>query len=331
MKYSLLSLAIVTIFLAPSVVAAEDVVVDATLNSESPISRTITQGASLVDLATLDITAVSGNIYLRGFVLGADTVDGLKNFVNIVIYDAATRYPVGEYPSRSSQVTRIEITPVTITAPRTKTYIIRGTPTSSAAGVVRVGFQSLILGNDGLVSQTHMPIYGNAMTLPGTVATPSVMPTPSSSPIQPPIFTGLAQWGLREGDIVGASDSSDPDIYIVNAWGYKRLFLNPVIFGFYGHLGGFGGIKRVMPSVQALLGVSGLFRNCETNDQKVYGLEVVGEDGGVLHWVNTTGAQAIQDDPHFFEKVFCINSREFQWYAQGAEYTSVTQIPSYSR
>ena len=34
--------------------------------------------------------------------------------------------------------------------------------------------------------------------------------------------------------------------YIPNAWGYKRLFLNPVIFNFYGHLGGFRSVKNVV-------------------------------------------------------------------------------------
>lgn len=76
---------------------------------------------------------------------------------------------------------------------------------------------------------------------------------------------------------------------------------------------------------------SGLFRNCETNDQKVYGVETTGEDTGMLHWVNTTGAQAVKDDPAFFKKVFCINTNEFNWYKKGADYTSVSQVPDYTR
>ena len=43
-----------------------------------------------------------------------------------------------------------------------------------------------------------------------------------------------SDYGLKEGDVVSAAGSDDPDVYIVNDWGYKRLFLNPVIFGFYG-------------------------------------------------------------------------------------------------
>lgn len=52
-----------------------------------------------------------------------------------------------------------------------------------------------------------------------------------------------ADYGLKEGNTISASGSSDPDIYIVNDWGYKRLFVNPAIFNLYGHLGGFAGVK----------------------------------------------------------------------------------------
>ena len=140
-----------------------------------------------------------------------------------------------------------------------------------------------------------------------------------------------SDYGLKEGDTISAAGSDDPDVYIVNEWGYKRLFLNPVIFGFYGHLGGFAKVKNVTPAVRDAFPTSGLFRNCETNDPKVYGVEVTGEDTGVLHWVNVSGAQAVADDPNFFKKVFCINNNEFNWYAKGSDYTSVSQVPSYAR
>jgi hypothetical protein len=51
----------------------------------------------------------------------------------------------------------------------------------------------------------------------------------------------------------------------------------------------------------------------------------------MLHWVNTTGSQAVADDPNFFSKVFCINNNEFNWYPKGSDYTSVNQVPNYSR
>ncbi len=140
-----------------------------------------------------------------------------------------------------------------------------------------------------------------------------------------------ADYGLKEGNTISAAGSDDPDVYIVNEMGYKRLFLNPVIFGFYGHLGGFAAVKSVSPSTRDAFMTSGLFRNCETGDEKVYGVQTTGEDVGSLRWVNTSGAQAVTDDPNFFKKVFCINSNEFNWYPKGAEFTSVNQVPVYTR
>ena len=140
-----------------------------------------------------------------------------------------------------------------------------------------------------------------------------------------------ADFGLMEGNVISAAGSSDPDVYIVNEMGYKRLFLNPVIFGFYGHLGGFSAVKTVSPATRDAFGTSGLFRNCETNDPKVYGVETTGEDVGMLHWVNTSGSQAVADDPNFFKKVFCINNNEINWYPKGSDFMSVNQVPNYSR
>ncbi|MDP3954298.1 MAG: hypothetical protein Q8Q06_02685, partial [bacterium] len=143
-------------------------------------------------------------------------------------------------------------------------------------------------------------------------------------------------FGLMEGDTVSATGSSDPDVYIVNEHGYKRLFLNPVIFGFYGHLGGFANVKSVSSATRDAFPTSGLFRNCEANTQAVYGVSVSGEDTGMLHHVNVTGDQAVAQDANFFKKVFCINNNEFNWYTNnganfGTPYTSVNQVPDYSR
>lgn len=176
---------------------------------------------------------------------------------------------------------------------------------------------------------------------PTPVSTSSPQATPTSSPA-PLIssgratpasrgFTNLNNVSLKDGDIISAAGSSDPDVYIVNPYGYKRLFLNPAIFGFYGHLGGFSKVKKTTSVTRDIFVTSGLFRNCEINDKKVYGIETTGEDIGILHWVNTTGDQAVKDDPDFFKKVFCINTKEFNWYKQGSAYISVNQIPDYSR
>ena len=145
-----------------------------------------------------------------------------------------------------------------------------------------------------------------------------------------------ADYGLTEGDVISAWDQAgDPDVYIVNDHGYKRLFLNPAIFGFYGHLG-FDKVVNVSPTARDAFGTSGLFRNCEADDEKVYGVETTGEDTGDLHWVNISGSAAVAEDADFFKKVFCINNNEFNWYTSsgtsfGSDYTSLSQVPDYER
>ncbi len=162
------------------------------------------------------------------------------------------------------------------------------------------------------MATTVLSLAGFAVLIPASAATPG-------------------DYGLHEGDTISAIGSADPDIYIVNQPGYKRLFLNPVIFNFYGHLGGFAKVKSVAPATRDAFPTSGLFTNCETNDGKVYGVEVTGEDTGMLHWVNVTGAAAVAADPNFFNKVFCINNNEFNWYPKGSDYTSASQVPNYTR
>ena len=141
-----------------------------------------------------------------------------------------------------------------------------------------------------------------------------------------------SDYGLTEGNTISASGTNDPDVYIVNALGYKRLFLNPVIFSFYGHLGGFANVKSVSAAARDAFPTSGLFRNCETNDQAVWAVEVNGEDTAVLHHVAISGDAAVAQDPNFFKKVFCINNNEAAWYTKSSvAYTSLSQVPVYSR
>lgn len=137
--------------------------------------------------------------------------------------------------------------------------------------------------------------------------------------------------GLKEGDLISAIFSDDPDVYIVNEHGYKRLFLNPEIFKFYGHLGGFAKVNLVTPEIRDAFPTSGYFRDCESNDRKVYGVEVKGEDTGELRWIDVSGNDAVKNDPNFFKKVFCINNKEFDWYPKGKPFTTVTEVPFYSR
>lgn len=141
-------------------------------------------------------------------------------------------------------------------------------------------------------------------------------------------FSAPDQFGLKEGDLIRSD--KDNDIYIINEHNYKRLFLNPVIFNFYGHLGGFEKVKVISQEARDSFKTSYLFRNCENNDKKVYALELTGEDEGILHWLNVTGSAAIAEDADFFKKVFCINFKEFSWYGIGSPYTSLSQVPDYS-
>ncbi|MBX4211470.1 MAG: hypothetical protein KW806_01590 [Candidatus Yanofskybacteria bacterium] len=187
----------------------------------------------------------------------------------------------------------------------------------------------------GTVTPTPTPTNTSSPT-PTPTGTFTPTPTPSGSPIpsnNPPPPT---QFGLKEGDMISAINTNDPDIYIVNVFGYKRLFLNPVIFNFYGHLGGYlggwGNVKTVTSTVRDVFPTSGIFRNCETNDPKVWAVEVIGEDIGLLHHVQMTGEEAVREDPNFFKKVFCINNNEYFWYPKSSvPYTSLSQIPIYRR
>lgn len=156
----------------------------------------------------------------------------------------------------------------------------------------------------------------------------------TQTPLGTPLPTGgvtPGQFGLHEGDLVSAANSNDPDIYIINQNGFKRLFLNPVIFGFYGHLGGFQNVKTISPSTRDAFRTSLYFKNCENNDPRVYAVQVTGEDTGVLHWLNITQEQALQQDPYFIQKIFCINNNEYAWYPKGIDYTSLSQVPPYQR
>lgn len=123
---------------------------------------------------------------------------------------------------------------------------------------------------------------------------------------------------------------------MVNNFCHKRLFINPMVFGFYGHLE-FMDVVPVTPIIRDTFYTSGIFANCETDDPKVYGLEVQAEAEGIPpHHIKMPGDQAIEEDPDFFLKTFCINNNEFGWYTKGGTifgvpYTSLDDLPDYSR
>jgi len=137
--------------------------------------------------------------------------------------------------------------------------------------------------------------------------------------------------GLKEGDLISSFVyDKDPDIFIINQDGFKRLFLNPVIFHFYGHLK-YIPLKVVKPEVKDQFITSSFYRNCEIEDPQVYAMEANGEDTGVLHHINVDGTTAASEDTNFFKEVFCINKNEFNWYQKKSDYSSLGEVHSYKR
>ena len=161
------------------------------------------------------------------------------------------------------------------------------------------------------------------------VPTPTPTPTPTRTPTATPTAsvgatptpTPTADPSLVEGDVITARN--DIDVFIINQYNQKRLFLNPIIFSFYGHLG-FAKVKSVSPATRDSYKTSGLFKNCETNDGKIWAVEVISEDRGILHHLDVSDI-----DP---KKVFCINTSEFNWYPKSiVSYTNLNQVPVYGR
>ena len=137
------------------------------------------------------------------------------------------------------------------------------------------------------------------------------------------LFAGMAfastpaQFGLKEGNLIRAT--GDNDVFIVNEYGYKRLFLNPAIFNMYGHLGGWSNVKTVSPATRDAFITSPYFR--ADGDTKVYKLEQTGDDTGMLRWVNTSQSEFLANAN--INQIFTINSSESNWYPKGADFTFV--------
>ncbi|GAG32053.1 unnamed protein product, partial [marine sediment metagenome] len=108
----------------------------------------------------------------------------------------------------------------------------------------------------------------------------SVATTVFEEPVNPPEPeepSGMAKpedYGLKEGDLIRAE--GDWDIFIINQYGYKRLFLNPVIFEMYGHLGSWDDVITVTPEVRDAFLTSSHYRYVGAD--KVYHMEVLGGD-----------------------------------------------------
>ena len=251
--------------------------------------------------------------------------------------------------SASALVAKVNFKPIANASPTSDNFTFQFTPNSVLeSNIILDNGQGtdIISGvNNGQYSATggiDVTSTPTPISTPFPTPTPSVSSTPTPSVTPPPNGWGPghrprpSQFSLKEGMTVSATGSNDPDVYIVNDAGFKRLFLNPIIFSFYGHLGGFKYVTKITSTTRNAFETSGIFRNCESNDPKVYAVEVTGEDTGTLHWINMTGDQANAEDSEFFKKVFCINNNEFNWYTSngsrfGTAYTSLSQIPVYNR
>ena len=132
------------------------------------------------------------------------------------------------------------------------------------------------------------------------------------------VFVKPEDFGLSEGDFIRAE--GDNDVFIVNQFGYKRLVLNPKICLQYGHLGKrgcFSAVKTVKIEVRDAFKTSWLVTNGETEDGKIYFLQTVGEDEGVLHHLELSASNFLTLGGNF-QSVFRINSLEQKNYLVGS-------------
>ncbi|MEK7583034.1 MAG: hypothetical protein AAB483_01355 [Patescibacteria group bacterium] len=148
-----------------------------------------------------------------------------------------------------------------------------------------------------------------------------------------------ADYSLKGGDRITAHAAvGDPDIYVVgeanHLQAFKRNFKSVTICNFYGQFGPGGcfapGLKQVPASTRDAFPTSCYYTNGDTDDKKVWYMESTGADTGTLHHVQVSGAEAVAGDPLFFMKLFRINNLEANYYAIGAPYTSMSQVPACS-
>jgi len=133
--------------------------------------------------------------------------------------------------------------------------------------------------------------------------------------------SGMAKpedYGLTEGDLVRAE--GDFDIFIISQYGYKRLFLNPVIFEMYGHLGSWDDVKTITIATRDAFITSTHYRY--VNEDKVYHLEVTGEDTGNLQWIDMTAEDFLAQGGESLA-IFTINKSELDWYPKAGDKTSL--------
>lgn len=116
----------------------------------------------------------------------------------------------------------------------------------------------------------------------------------------------LKDFGLTEGDFI--KSVGNPDIFIINEYGHKRLVLNPAICLMYGHLGArgcFSAVKDVASNINNAFKLSWYVTNGETRDNIVYQLIQIDDDHAYLKKATTSV------EP---KTIFKINTKEFKSY-----------------
>lgn len=208
---------------------------------------------------------------------------------------------------------------------RSKPIIIGFLPLSGQKGVLKIpDFKTDVNSVTIIVSdQFKESGFGNnepsvpfVLSVATTIFQEPVPPPPSQP--QPGQLPKPEDYGLKEGDLIRAE--GDFDIFIINQYGYKRLFLNPTIFNMYDHLGTWKDVKTVAPTTRDVFVTSDFYRY--VNEDKVYYLEVTGEDTGTLSWINMTAENFLSQGGKS-EAIFTINKSEFDWYTKGEDKTSL--------
>jgi len=198
-------------------------------------------------------------------------------------------------------------------------------PLSGQKGVLKIPDFKTDVNSVTIIVSDQFKKTGFSNNEPSVPFTLSVATTIFQEPVEPPQsqpqpnqLPKPSDFGLKEGDLIRAQ--GDFDIFIINQYGYKRLFLNPAIFNMYKHLGTWKDVKTVTPATRDAFITSGYYRYVDSS--KVYDLEVTGEDTGTLRWINMTAENFLSQGGKS-EAIFTINKSEFDWYAKGTDKISL--------
>jgi len=295
----------------------------ATLDVQNSPARTIVAGDRYVDVARITLAASGGDVFLNSIRMAADVPNGLQNFSNILIYDATDDSLLGSWPNQSAQPDLMQFSTVTIGNGRIKTYKLRVAGLSSSAhGVVRIGFSDFGFATQIIPALAGVPVYSNPLTLLSTSPTPtptgSVSPIPTMSPTPtvsaspvPNVDAALA--ALNDGDIVQAPGR--PPVFVVKVIGakrFKRWMISPRVLAAYGIP--FSRIKLVDKAVLDRMPTSFLFRRF--GDAKVYELwDIVEGSTGSRRWIPTV--TDFLGRGFDFDAVYTINDVEYRLYTEG--------------